>query len=128
MSRWEGSGWRGSLTLTQGLWSSLRCPFAGDNYRTQLVPVGPATLQLPFPSHYQRFAISTFAFVDSPSMVVLEGEVRQGGSSRSAGPHRDTGCDTAPCPTGVHPVQRLRVPPVTARALPALLPSGRAFP
>ncbi|XP_031470026.1 zona pellucida sperm-binding protein 1 isoform X1 [Phasianus colchicus] len=51
------------------------CPFAGDNYRTQLVPVGPATLQLPFPSHYQRFAISTFAFVDSPSMVVLEGEV-----------------------------------------------------
>nr|CAC16087.1 zona pellucida protein 1 [Gallus gallus] len=51
------------------------CPFSGDNYRTQLVPVGPATLQLPFPSHYQRFAISTFAFVDSPSMVVLEGEV-----------------------------------------------------
>lgn len=92
------------------------------------MPVGPATLQLPFPSHYQRFAISTFAFVDSPSMVVLEGEVRQGGSSRSAGPHRDTGCDTAPCSTGVHPVQRLRVPPVTARALPALLPSGLAFP
>ncbi|NXJ09482.1 ZP1 protein, partial [Odontophorus gujanensis] len=53
------------------------CPFAGDNYRTQMVPVGPATLQLPFPSHYQRFAISTFAFVDTPSTVVLEGEVRQ---------------------------------------------------
>ncbi|XP_015718619.1 zona pellucida sperm-binding protein 1 isoform X1 [Coturnix japonica] len=51
------------------------CPFAGDNYRTQLVPVGPATLQMPFPSHYQRFAISTFAFVDSPATVVLEGEV-----------------------------------------------------
>ncbi|XP_065611853.1 zona pellucida sperm-binding protein 1 [Cyrtonyx montezumae] len=51
------------------------CPFAGDNYRTQMVPVGPATLQLPFPSHYQRFAISTFAFVDTPSTVVLEGEV-----------------------------------------------------
>lgn len=78
MSRWGKGGWQGSLTLTQGLRSSLRCPFAGDNYRTQLVPVGPATLQMPFPSHYQRFAISTFAFVDSPSMVVLEGEVRQG--------------------------------------------------
>ncbi|XP_072194118.1 zona pellucida sperm-binding protein 1 [Excalfactoria chinensis] len=51
------------------------CPFAGDNYRTQLVPVGPATPQVPFPSHYQRFAISTFAFVDSPATVVLEGEV-----------------------------------------------------
>ncbi|NWX53180.1 ZP1 protein, partial [Steatornis caripensis] len=51
------------------------CPFAGDNYRTQLVPVGPASPQLPFPSHYQRFVISTFAFVEPPSMAVLEGEV-----------------------------------------------------
>ncbi|NWS62366.1 ZP1 protein, partial [Chunga burmeisteri] len=51
------------------------CPFAGDNYRTQLVPVGPASPQLPFPSHYQRFVISTFTFVEPPSMVVLEGEV-----------------------------------------------------
>lgn len=51
------------------------CPFAGDNYRTQLVPVGPASPQLPFPSHYQRFVVSTFAFVDTPSMAVLEGEV-----------------------------------------------------
>ncbi|KAM9015750.1 zona pellucida sperm-binding protein 1 [Ara ararauna] len=51
------------------------CPFAGDNYRTQLVPVGPALPQLPFPSHYQRFVISTFTFVEPPSMAVLEGEV-----------------------------------------------------
>ncbi|NXJ97982.1 ZP1 protein, partial [Corythaixoides concolor] len=51
------------------------CPFAGDNYRTQLVPVGPASPQLPFPSHYQRFVISTFTFVEPPSMEVLEGEV-----------------------------------------------------
>ncbi|XP_009068852.1 PREDICTED: zona pellucida sperm-binding protein 4-like, partial [Acanthisitta chloris] len=51
------------------------CPFEGDNYRTQLVPVGPASPQLPFPSHYQRFVISTFTFVDPPAMAVLEGEV-----------------------------------------------------
>ncbi|XP_075282457.1 zona pellucida sperm-binding protein 1 [Opisthocomus hoazin] len=51
------------------------CPFMGDNYRTQLVPVGPASPQVPFPSHYQRFVISTFAFVEPPSMAVLEGEV-----------------------------------------------------
>uniref|UniRef100_A0A8D0EM12 Zona pellucida glycoprotein 1 n=1 Tax=Strix occidentalis caurina TaxID=311401 RepID=A0A8D0EM12_STROC len=51
------------------------CPFMGDNYRTQLVPVGPASPQLPFPSHYQRFVISTFTFVEPPSMAVLEGEV-----------------------------------------------------
>ncbi|XP_063188382.1 zona pellucida sperm-binding protein 1 [Chroicocephalus ridibundus] len=51
------------------------CPYAGDNYRTQLVPVGPASPQLPFPSHYQRFVISTFTFVEPPTMAVLEGEV-----------------------------------------------------
>ncbi|NWH53910.1 ZP1 protein, partial [Fregata magnificens] len=51
------------------------CPFTGDNYRTQLVPVGPASPQLPFPSHYQRFVVSTFTFVEPPSMEVLEGEV-----------------------------------------------------
>ncbi|NXS54982.1 ZP1 protein, partial [Brachypteracias leptosomus] len=51
------------------------CPFTGDNYRTQLIPVGPASPQLPFPSHYQRFALSTFTFVEPPSMAVLEGEV-----------------------------------------------------
>ncbi|KFP07368.1 Zona pellucida sperm-binding protein 1, partial [Calypte anna] len=51
------------------------CPYLGDNYRTQLVPVGPASPQLPFPSHYQRFVISTFTFVDPPTTAVLEGEV-----------------------------------------------------
>ncbi|NWV10060.1 ZP1 protein, partial [Ptilonorhynchus violaceus] len=51
------------------------CPFQGDNYRTRLVPVGPASPELPFPSHYQRFVISTFTFVEPPSMAVLEGEV-----------------------------------------------------
>ncbi|NWH81639.1 ZP1 protein, partial [Piaya cayana] len=51
------------------------CPFEGDNYRTQLLPVGPATLEVPFPSHYQRFVISTFTFVEAPEMAALEGEV-----------------------------------------------------
>lgn len=68
----------GSSTPTKGPSRVPRCPFAGDNYRTQLVPVGPASPQLPFPSHYQRFVISTFTFVEPPSMAVLEGEVRGG--------------------------------------------------
>ena len=51
------------------------CPFEGDNYRTQLVPIGPATSELPFPTHYQRFIISTFTFVDSAPQVVLDGLV-----------------------------------------------------
>ncbi|XP_015266872.1 PREDICTED: zona pellucida sperm-binding protein 1 [Gekko japonicus] len=47
------------------------CPFEGDNYRTQRVPPGPASSELPFPTHSQRFTISTFTFVDSGSQVLL---------------------------------------------------------
>lgn len=53
-----------------------RCPFEGDNYRTQMVPMGPATSQLQFPDHYQRFTIATFTFVDSAHYMVLDGLVR----------------------------------------------------
>lgn len=55
---------------------ALRCPFLGDNYRTQLVPMGPASSELPFPTHHQRFVLSTFVFVDSASQIVLDGLVR----------------------------------------------------
>uniref|UniRef100_A0A8C4WC38 ZP domain-containing protein n=1 Tax=Gopherus evgoodei TaxID=1825980 RepID=A0A8C4WC38_9SAUR len=52
--------------LEQPQWPILvdGCPFLGDNYRTQLVPIGS---ELPFPTHHQRFVLSTFAFVDSPA-------------------------------------------------------------
>ncbi|NXL69314.1 ZP1 protein, partial [Leptocoma aspasia] len=67
----------GPHATSQPQWPILveGCPFQGDNYRTRLIPMGPASLELPFPSHYQRFVISTFAFVESPGMAVLEGEV-----------------------------------------------------
>ncbi|NWW14924.1 ZP1 protein, partial [Falcunculus frontatus] len=67
----------GSHATSQPQWPILveGCPFQGDNYRTRLIPVGPASPELPFPSHYQRFVISTFAFVEPPDMAVLEGEV-----------------------------------------------------
>ncbi|NXR21081.1 ZP1 protein, partial [Cinclus mexicanus] len=67
----------GSHATSQPQWPILveGCPFQGDNYRTRLIPMGPASPELPFPSHYQRFVISTFAFVEPPAMAVLEGEV-----------------------------------------------------
>ncbi|XP_008627642.1 PREDICTED: zona pellucida sperm-binding protein 1 isoform X1 [Corvus brachyrhynchos] len=67
----------GSHATSQPQWPILveGCPFQGDNYRTRLIPVGPASPELPFPSHYQRFVISTFAFVETSGMAVLEGEV-----------------------------------------------------
>ncbi|XP_063812327.1 zona pellucida sperm-binding protein 4-like [Pseudophryne corroboree] len=48
------------------------CPFEGDNYKTQLVPVGSA---VDFPSHYKRFVVSTFTFVDQASQLALGGLV-----------------------------------------------------
>ncbi|NWR21970.1 ZP1 protein, partial [Emberiza fucata] len=67
----------GSHATSQPQWPILveGCPFQGDNYRTRLIPMGPASPELPFPSHYQRFVISTFAFVEPPKMAVLQGEV-----------------------------------------------------
>ncbi|XP_059251783.1 zona pellucida sperm-binding protein 4 [Mustela nigripes] len=50
------------------------CPYAGDNYQTQLIPVQKA-LDPPFPSHYQRFSIFTFSFVDSVTKKALGGLV-----------------------------------------------------
>ncbi|XP_011791140.1 PREDICTED: zona pellucida sperm-binding protein 4 [Colobus angolensis palliatus] len=51
--------------LSQPQWPILvkGCPYIGDNYQTQLIPV-QEDLDLPFPSHYQRFSIFTFSFVD----------------------------------------------------------------
>ncbi|NXR83254.1 ZP1 protein, partial [Pycnonotus jocosus] len=67
----------GSHTTSQPQWPILveGCPFQGDNYKTRLIPMGPASPELPFPSHYQRFVISTFAFVEPPGTAVMEGEV-----------------------------------------------------
>uniref|UniRef100_A0A8C3SFI0 Zona pellucida sperm-binding protein 4 n=1 Tax=Chelydra serpentina TaxID=8475 RepID=A0A8C3SFI0_CHESE len=62
--------------MQQPQWSILvdGCPYAGDNYRTELIPVGAAS-GLQFPSHYQHFIISTFTFVDSASQKALSGPV-----------------------------------------------------
>ncbi|XP_054440730.1 LOW QUALITY PROTEIN: zona pellucida sperm-binding protein 4 [Pteronotus mesoamericanus] len=49
-------------------------PYAGDDYRTQLIPV-QAAAGLPFPAHHQRFSISTFSFVDSGARRALRGPV-----------------------------------------------------
>ncbi|KAM6330061.1 zona pellucida sperm-binding protein 4 [Podargus strigoides] len=50
------------------------CPYAGDNYQTQLVPLSLASGLL-FPSHYRRFTLYTFTFVDSASQEMLSGLV-----------------------------------------------------
>ncbi|XP_003505312.1 zona pellucida sperm-binding protein 4 [Cricetulus griseus] len=39
------------------------CPYAGDNYQTRRIDVQKASS--PFPSHHQRFSISTFSFTNA---------------------------------------------------------------
>uniref|UniRef100_A0A452HTH4 Zona pellucida sperm-binding protein 4 n=1 Tax=Gopherus agassizii TaxID=38772 RepID=A0A452HTH4_9SAUR len=62
--------------LQQPEWPILvdGCPYEGDNYQTQLVPVGEAS-GLQFPSHHQRFIVSTFTFVAVTSQQALSGPV-----------------------------------------------------
>ncbi|XP_074763399.1 zona pellucida sperm-binding protein 4-like [Athene noctua] len=50
------------------------CPYTGDNYQTQLVPLSLASGLL-FPSHYQCFTLYMFTFVDSTSQEMLSGLV-----------------------------------------------------
>ncbi|KAM8971886.1 zona pellucida sperm-binding protein 4-like [Pelodytes ibericus] len=61
----------------QPQWPMLlnRCPFPGDNYITRLIPLGVRTQAVPFPSHYQRFVMSTFTFVDGTTQSALGGLV-----------------------------------------------------
>ncbi|XP_072256602.1 zona pellucida sperm-binding protein 4-like [Pyxicephalus adspersus] len=51
------------------------CPFPGDNYLTERLAVGAPSENLAFPSHYQRFMVSTFTFVSPNAQVALGGLV-----------------------------------------------------
>ncbi|XP_051872431.1 zona pellucida sperm-binding protein 4-like [Pristis pectinata] len=72
-----------------------RCPFAGDNYKTRLVPVGAAS-HLRFPTHHKRFVVSTFAFWDRVSARALSGEVYFHCKAEVCSPSARDNC-TAPC-------------------------------
>ncbi|XP_030426857.1 zona pellucida sperm-binding protein 4-like [Gopherus evgoodei] len=105
-----------------------RCPYAGDNYCTQLVPVGPAS-GLQFPSHHQRFIISTFTFVESASQRALTGPVYLHCSASVCLPSRLESC-TISCHAGGrgrrssehHPETGLS--PITSRGPVFLLQDG----
>ncbi|XP_057592659.1 zona pellucida sperm-binding protein 4 isoform X2 [Hippopotamus amphibius kiboko] len=72
------------------------CPYTGDNYQAKLIPVQKAS-DLPFPSHYQRFSISTFSFVDSVAKQALQGAVYLHCSASVCQPAGTPSCTTT-CP------------------------------
>ncbi|KAM9311535.1 zona pellucida sperm-binding protein 4-like [Gastrophryne carolinensis] len=47
------------------------CPFVGDDYLSQPIPVEGPSQVVPIPSHYKRFLVNTFTFVDSNSQLAI---------------------------------------------------------
>ncbi|XP_069742076.1 zona pellucida sperm-binding protein 4-like isoform X1 [Narcine bancroftii] len=77
-----------------------RCPFAGDHYKTRLFPMAAAS-HLRFPTHHQRFVVSTFAFLDLDPSRALRREVYFHCRAEVCSPSVRDAC-TAPC----HPKRR----------------------
>ncbi|XP_041039276.1 zona pellucida sperm-binding protein 4-like [Carcharodon carcharias] len=72
-----------------------RCPFAGDNYKSRLVPVDAAS-HLRFPTHHHRFVVSTFTFWERVWARPLSGEVYFHCRAEVCHPSIRENC-TAPC-------------------------------
>lgn len=49
--------------------AGYRCPYKDDRYLTTMVPVDGSS-GLHYPTHYKRFIIKMFAFVDKNSLTV----------------------------------------------------------
>ncbi|XP_048835427.1 zona pellucida sperm-binding protein 4-like [Brienomyrus brachyistius] len=62
------------LSLPQWRLLSDGCPNQGDKYVTNLIPVDGSS-GLPFPTHYKRFTVKMFTFVDPASWQHLQGKV-----------------------------------------------------
>ncbi|XP_008072532.1 zona pellucida sperm-binding protein 4 [Carlito syrichta] len=73
------------------------CPYTGDNYQTKRIPV-QKVLEVPFPSHHQRFSIFTFSFLDfAAAKPALGGLVYLHCSVSVCQPAETPSCETT-CP------------------------------
>ncbi|XP_040278424.1 zona pellucida sperm-binding protein 4-like [Bufo bufo] len=69
------------------------CPFTGDNYMSDVIPVAPGSA-LPFPSYYSRFDVKTFTFVDQNTEMPLAGQVFIHCSASACVPSPSDNCAT----------------------------------
>ncbi|XP_066552642.1 zona pellucida sperm-binding protein 4-like [Amia ocellicauda] len=85
-----------------------RCPYRDDQYQTTLVPVAGSS-GLPYPTHYKRFIVQMFTFVDAGSQLPLKAKVFIHCSAAVCQPSATDRCVT-PCNQrmrrAVAPVQR----------------------
>ncbi|CAH2219561.1 Hypothetical predicted protein [Pelobates cultripes] len=83
--------------LQQPQWPILvtRCPFDGDNYKTQLLST-ERNSAVDFPYYYKRFILSTFTFVGGTSNQAFDGLVYLHCSASACFPSSSDSC-TATC-------------------------------
>uniref|UniRef100_A0A8C6V798 Zona pellucida sperm-binding protein 4 n=1 Tax=Naja naja TaxID=35670 RepID=A0A8C6V798_NAJNA len=70
-----------------------RCPYQGDSYQAQLVPLQWDS-GLPFPSHHQRFVVRTFSLVDTDARQMLSGLIYFHCSASACLPSTQEPCGT----------------------------------
>ncbi|XP_058383378.1 zona pellucida sperm-binding protein 1 [Diceros bicornis minor] len=95
----------GANPFQQPQWPILSdgCPFDGDSYKTQMVALDRT--ELPFPSHYRRFTVATFALLDSGSQRALRGPVYFFCSASACSPSGLETCSTT-CSSGTARLRR----------------------
>uniref|UniRef100_A0A670ZMW1 ZP domain-containing protein n=1 Tax=Pseudonaja textilis TaxID=8673 RepID=A0A670ZMW1_PSETE len=69
------------------------CPYQGDGYRAQLVPLQWDS-GLPFPSHHRRFVVRTFPLVDTDARQMLSGPIYFHCSASACLPSSQEPCGT----------------------------------
>ncbi|XP_066553435.1 zona pellucida sperm-binding protein 4-like [Amia ocellicauda] len=91
--------------LGQPQWSLLvaGCPYRDDQYQTTLVPVAGSS-GLPYPTHYKRFIVQMFTFVDAGSQLPLKAKVRVYWPRNATFPMAALYCTASRAPPGVHPL------------------------
>ncbi|XP_075716017.1 zona pellucida sperm-binding protein 4-like [Rhinoderma darwinii] len=89
-----------------------RCPFDGDNYISQTVPVGGPTQSLPYPTHYQRFVVKTFTFVDQSTQIALAGLIYFHCSASVCVPSAMDNCMTSCAPRKRRMVEDVELEPL----------------
>ncbi|XP_035380252.1 zona pellucida sperm-binding protein 1-like [Electrophorus electricus] len=89
------------------------CPYKDDRYLTTLVPVerSPA---VPFPTHYKRFVLKMFAFVDTTSMAPLHNQVYIHCSTAVCHPSATETCEPSCSRQRRHVPEEREAPPESA--------------
>ncbi|XP_076874346.1 zona pellucida sperm-binding protein 4-like [Brachyhypopomus gauderio] len=89
------------------------CPYKDDRYLTQLLAVEGSSA-VPFPTHYKRFVLKMFTFVDPTSMAPLHNQVYIHCSTAVCHPSATDSCEPSCGRQRRHVAEDWEVPPESA--------------